>query len=192
MRSVTLVIMLSLLSLALFTGLASANPWTVNYIGDTTWLGDNEWDLQWLVAWSASNEPPETVSFVWFDVTDDLQSADVTSWTDTAYADFITSSGVNYYIGVADDPYGVTEGDKVFLWLISDPGNQFLLLSAVVDNDPAIYSLDNVTGGIGGTELDPGDTYNEFTDLGLTPEPGSMAVLLFGLGAMGLIRRRKK
>ena len=136
--------------------------------------------------------PPETVSFVWFDVTDDLQSADVTSWTDTIYADFITSSGVNYYIGVADDPYGVAEGDKVFLWAISDPGNQFLLLSAVVDNDPAIYSLNEVTGGIGGTGLDPGDTYNDFTDLGLTPEPGSMAVLLFGLGAMGLIRRRRK
>ena len=57
MRSITLVILLSLLSLALFTGLASANPWTVNYIGDTTWTGDNEWDLLWIVAWSASNVP---------------------------------------------------------------------------------------------------------------------------------------
>ncbi len=191
MRSLIFVALTTALGLLLACGLAGADPWSIVYDGNVDVPGyDNEWDLSWNVIWLPNNDPPETVSFVWFDVPESLQSDDVTSWTDGSTTDFITTGGLHYYVGVASDPYGVAEGDKVFLWAILSTSG-FRDLTVIVAN-PSAYTWGTITGGITGTNLPPGGTYNEFTTLGLTPEPGSLAVLLFGLGALGLRRRRKQ
>ncbi len=191
MRSLSFVALLTVLALLLVCGLAGADPWSVTYTGNVGTPGyDNEWDLSWIITWAPDNTPAEGVSFVWFDVPESLQSADVTSWTDGSTTDFITTSGLHYYVGVASDPYGVTEGDKVFLWAISS-NSDHLTLTAVVVN-PDSYTFGTIDGGIGGSNLIPGGSYSDFSTLGLTPEPGSLALLLFGLGALGLRHRRKQ
>ena len=187
---------LGLLLLAfIFVGAASvalASPVSMTYTGEV-WTsssanqhgsGNGLWDYEWDLAWTSN----ETVDYYWVAINGDVDSTMILSNSQTSGWNLVADSGKDYYTGVASDPYGVSEGQHVLLWeneSATGTAAQFGVMTAYTALPGSGFAYD-----IGGSNLS-GTTSGTTTSL--TPEPGSMAVLLFGLGAVGgLLRKRKR
>ncbi len=184
-------IAICLVMMALIAGLTVASPVSLTYSGEV-WTsssdnlhgsGNGLWDYEWDLTWTSA----ETVSYFWVDINNEVSSADILSNKQTTGWVMVSDTGVDYYTGKTNDPYGVPTGDKVLLWQNSSATGTSAVFGVtttytVLPGSPFNYLIYN-SNPIGTTSG---------TTTSLTPEPGSMAVLLLGLGAVGgLLRKRK-
>jgi len=162
----------------------------VDYTGDLDVGSDGVWQLSWHVEWKQHRG----LSFktAWIDISDTLTSDQILSQTASSPTVVITSAGENYYIGQANDPFGVPEGDHVLLW--SFAGRNGLDVNLAAEIASPTESLGTVGYGLTAfkTNGSPVGSSVTGTTLGLTPEPASLMVLLLGLGGTAWYKRKRK
>lgn len=173
--------------------IAFANPFSVTYIGETEAGADDTWDLAWQAVWTHAGG--ERVDYVWFGISDNVTSEDITNVIIPWGGDYLTTPGLDYYVGVADDPYFVPEGAHALLWTLSPRRTNVVVGVSILDAGD-IHQMGEVAIGVGGKKLKPNPGDNQFISFGgtgLTPEPGSLAVVAMGfaLGGYGLARKKK-
>ncbi len=179
---VTSVLVLGLL----VSAVVLASPVSVTYSGETTDIGaNNYWDYQWVITWTNN----ETLSYWWVDIVDDLDGSHILGYIEPSGWSFQTTGSNYYYVGTANDPYGVPTGQHVLLWVADSPSAGPGTILPGVWTDSSAPPGQNFTWTAGGSGVSP----SSGTTWSLTPEPSSMAILLLGLGAAGgLLRKRKR
>ena len=185
-----LITVCTLLALVFSMPKAQAAPVTFDYTGEMDVGSDGVWQLEWYVDWKQHRGLP--LKTAWVDISDTLTSDQIISQTASIPALVITTPGKNYYVGTANDPFGVPEGDRVLLWSFSGKGGLQANLAAEI----AAPSEQLGTVEYGLMSYKAGNTHVgkqvTGTTLGLTPEPSTLLVLLLGLGGGAWYKRRRK